>query len=102
MDVLGSKLVSMFVLGVFSVFFGVLPIIIQRCCVKNDDKTSKKTSNKGQLFMSAITCFGGGVILTTSLTHMLPEVNLLLESNVKHGQLPKTGEFFLVYFGAKI
>ena len=54
MDVLGSKLVSMFVLGFLSVFFGVLPILIQRFCMKgNDDDnetkvkaTSKKKSTK--------------------------------------------------------
>ena len=97
MDVLGSKLISMFVLGICSIFFGTLPLLVRRCCVKNDAdddekrSTQKPASSRTELFMSGITCFGGGVILTTALTHMLPEVNLLLESNVKHGQFPKTG-----------
>jgi hypothetical protein len=51
-----------------------------------------------QLFMSAITCFGGGVILTTSLTHMLPEVNLLMANNIKHGQFPQTGDGAMYLF----
>jgi hypothetical protein len=95
MDVLGSKLLSMAILGVVSIIAGLLPLFIKKWCLNpNDDEEEKskaKKSKNGQLFISAITCFGGGVILTTSLTHMLPEVNILLRSNIKHGQFPDTG-----------
>ena len=98
MDVLGAKLLSMAVLGIVSIICGLAPIFVKRWCLKpNDDddaenveKTEKKTEKSG-LFISGITCFGGGVILTTSLTHMLPEVNILLRNNIKHGQFPETG-----------
>ena len=101
MDVLGAKLLSMAVLGIVSIICGLAPIFVKRWCLKtNDDDdddsenvkpTEKKSSSKSGLFISGITCFGGGVILTTSLTHMLPEVNLLLRNNIKHGQFPDTG-----------
>ncbi len=42
--------------------------------------------------ISALSCFGGGIVLTTCLTHMLPEVNHMLRKNVQRGELPKTGE----------
>ena len=46
---------------------------------------------KGQFFLSALSCFGGGIILTTCFTHMLPEVNTDLRKNVEGGHFPKTG-----------
>ena len=102
MDVLGSKLLSMAVLGIVSIICGLLPIFVKRCCLngnKEDKKEQAPGKSKSGLFISAITCFGGGVILTTSLTHMLPEVNILLKNNVKHGQFPETGklEHFVKY-----
>lgn len=43
------------------------------------------------MLISALSCFGGGVILTTCFTHMLPEVNLFLNLNIEKGQFPDTG-----------
>ena len=43
--------------------------------------------SKGGFVVSCLSCFGGGVILTTALTHMLPEVNLFLQYNIQQGQL---------------
>ena len=46
--------------------------------------------------ISALSCFGGGIVLTTCLTHMLPEVNHMLRKNVQRGELPKTGERYRI------
>ena len=43
--------------------------------------------SRGGFVVSCLSCFGGGVILTTALTHMLPEVNLFLQYNIQQGQL---------------
>jgi len=58
--------------------------------------------------VSCLNCFGGGVILTTVLTHMLPEVNHFLEYNIDHGQIEDRGMplaeiwvlcgFLMIYF----
>ena len=86
-------------------------------------KVNLSKGSRGGMVVSCLSCFGGGVILTTALTHMLPEVtqmwsialifiimlqvNLFLQYNIDHGQLPNTGlplaeiwvlcGFFMIY-----
>ena len=40
---------------------------------------------------SCLVCFGGGVILTSCLTHMLPDVNEVLTAAVDSGAFPDSG-----------
>ena len=64
--------------------------------------------SRGSVIVSCLNCFGGGVILTTALTHMLPEVNLFLAHNIASGQIEESGlplaeiwvlcGFFMIYF----
>merc|ERR1719402_131060 len=71
-------------------------------------KVDLSPGKRGGFIVSCLSCFGGGVILTTALTHMLPEVNLFLQYNIDHGQLADTGMplaeiwvlcgFFMIYF----
>ena len=37
--------------------------------------------------LSYLACYGGGVILATCFTHMMPEVDRFLETNIRNGQL---------------
>lgn len=55
-----AKLLAMFVLGVGSFFFGILPALSKR---------------RNPLLVSVMLCFGAGVLLATALVHMLPEVS---------------------------
>jgi len=108
MGVLIAKVVSMVLLGAISMFVGILPMVFRRFCGLGD----RRTSRGGQLLISALLCFGGGVILTTSFTHMLPKVNIFLKKNIENGTFPDTGlhmadvfvlcGFFLVYFCEEI
>ena len=66
MGVLIAKVVSMVLLGAISMFVGILPMVFRRFCGLGD----RRTSRGGQLLISALLCFGGGVILTTSFTHV--------------------------------
>ena len=51
-------------------------------------KEYKKTKNsKAQYALTALNCFGAGVILTTCFTHMIPEVNEMLEASYQNGYL---------------
>ena len=94
MNVLAAKLLSMTILGIVSIIFGLLPIFVKSFCLSTTTNNNNNTgkTKKSSLFISAITCLGGGVILTTSLTHMLPEVNLLLKTNIEQGHFPITGD----------
>ena len=42
-------------------------------------------SPRSQLWLTILTCFGAGVILTTTVTHMMPEVSHFIRYNIEHG-----------------
>lgn len=87
MDALTSKIASMLLLGGISMLVGLFPILLKRCC-----GIGGQSSDRGKFFLSALSCFGGGVILTTCFTHMLPEVTYFLRKNIEQGQFPDTGK----------
>lgn len=103
MGLLTAKVVSMCLLGAVSMAVGLLPLVFKRFCGFGTGQTSRRN----QILLSALTCFGGGVILATCFTHMLPEVNLFLQNNIDKGVFPDTGlhmaeifvlcGFFMVY-----
>jgi len=94
----------MCLLGGVSLLVGLLPLVFKRFCGFGSGVASRRS----QLLISALTCFGGGVILTTCFTHMLPEVNIFLANNIENNTFPDTGlhmaeifvlcGFFMVYF----
>jgi len=91
----------MSILGLVSLLVGFIPMLVAK-------KVNLEPGSRGATVVSCLSCFGGGVILTTALTHMLPEVNLFLQYNIDHGQLADTGMplaeiwvlcgFFMIYF----
>ena len=89
-DHLVAKIVSMCILGGISLFLGILPIkIVEKFSLSDLDKKGSHT--RTQLFLTALNSFGAGVILTTALTHMLPEVNEFLEVNEEEGTINTRG-----------
>jgi len=87
-SVLGAKIASMCILGGLSLVAGLLPIkIVKKFGLTNLDKQGK--SDKAQYALTALSCFGAGVILTTCFTHVLPEVNEMLKMSYKEGTLIK-------------
>lgn len=100
-----AKTVSMVVLGVVSLVLGLLPIAIARRL--NWRVGGKEMSFTTKNILSGLLCFGGGVLMATGLTHLLPELHDNVES-MKHDEIINTslhvGEiligsgFFLVYF----
>jgi len=101
MDLLTTKIVTMSILGTVSLLIGFIPMLVAK-------KVDLSDGSRGGFVVSCLSCFGGGVILTTALTHMLPEVNLFLQYNIQQGQLIDRGwplaeiwvlcGFFMVYF----
>jgi len=100
MNLLWTKIVTMGILGTVSLLAGFLPMLVAK-------KVDLSEGSRGGLIVSCLSCFGGGVILTTALTHMLPEVNLFLQYNMAAGLLEDQGwplaeiwvlcGFFMVY-----
>jgi len=100
------KVVSMVLLGGVSLLVGCLPIAV----VKKmgwDSAEDFNHSKRAQVALTCLNCFGAGVILTTCITHMLPEVNMFLQLNIEAGLVRNTGlplaeiivlcGFFMIY-----
>lgn len=87
-DHLVAKIGSIIILGTVSIFFGLIPIrICEKFSLTELDKKSK--NSKAGLLVTALNCFGAGVILTTCFTHMLPETGEVIEFSQKQGKLRK-------------
>ena len=67
-DVLTSKILSLVLLGGVSIILGFIPMKLGKLFKGSDGNPRHGT------ILSSLLCFGGGVLLATSLLHMLPEV----------------------------
>ncbi|XP_047532497.1 zinc transporter ZIP1 [Vanessa atalanta] len=83
MDLTTAKAISMLVLGLGSFIVGMIPACI-----------SQNARQRHPLLISCLLCFGGGVLLSTSLLHMLPEAR---ENLPDYADLLLCAGFFLVY-----
>lgn len=70
-----SKIVSMMLLGGVSILLGFIPLKLGK--LFKDSHGNQKHDD----VLSSLLCFGGGVLLATSLLHMLPEVSFNIEKN---------------------
>ncbi|CAB3368388.1 Hypothetical predicted protein [Cloeon dipterum] len=67
-----AKWIALVTLGLVSFTLGVIPIKLSSALKWTRHGCQK--SPRSQLVLSALLCFGAGVLLATALTHMLPEV----------------------------
>ena len=70
MEVVGSKVLVMFLLGIFCLLLGFIPLKLGNWFRNRDGSPRHGT------ILSSLLCFGGGILLATSLIHMLPEVSI--------------------------
>ena len=70
-DVQEVKIWAMVLLGSISMILGMLPLKLGPKYFKTGTKACWR-----KVVTSLLLCFGGGVLLATSLIHMLPEVKL--------------------------
>ena len=70
-----AKVVSMCILGGISLLLGLLPIKLNEKYNLREEKNGSRVTTIKQLVITALNCFGAGVILTTCFGHMLPEAN---------------------------
>jgi len=80
MDETGAKAVSMTILGLVSMFFGLLPIWLGKRGLVGFS-ANEATRHRNAIITSCLLCFGGGVLLSTCLNHILPEVTNTLHFN---------------------
>ena len=66
--IMTSKILAMTLLGSVSILLGFVPLKLGNVF---KDRNGKR---KHDAILSSLLCFGGGVLLATSLLHMLPEV----------------------------
>jgi len=86
---LAAQVISMVCLGLVTWLIGVFPLIsVRRGWLSKDES---EASPRLTVILSCLMCFGGGVIMTSSLAHMLPDVRDVLEVSLEHGTFPATG-----------
>jgi len=100
MEVLGTKVVVMVILAVVSFALGLAAVGIRRLL----GQTAVDKAKRSQIIStSCLLCFGAGVLLSTSLLHMLPEVReglAVAQENLGIewlGELVICSGFFLIY-----
>lgn len=87
MELIEAKVTALISLAVSSMLIGLLPACFSQRCRTNFP-----------LLISAMLCFGGGVLLATSLVHMLPEIRTTLHGNWKqYAELLYCAGFFVLY-----
>ena len=72
MDKNVSKGLTLLLLGGVSLLLGIIPLKLGQW-FKGEDGTKKH-----ETLFSCLLCFGGGLLLSTSILHMLPEVSFTL------------------------
>uniref|UniRef100_A0A1I8Q4B9 Uncharacterized protein n=1 Tax=Stomoxys calcitrans TaxID=35570 RepID=A0A1I8Q4B9_STOCA len=80
-----QKVMAMLILGVGSFLSGMLPSVI-----------SEQNRQRFPLATSLMLCFGAGILMATSLVHILPEVRNQMNSN--WAEISLCGGFFIIYF----
>ncbi|KAL5274592.1 hypothetical protein ACFFRR_000975 [Megaselia abdita] len=81
-SIVHAKLLALGILGIGSFVAGSIPAFLSRIL-------------RFPLLTSFLLCFGAGVLMATSLVHMLPDVRRSLTNNV---ELYLCGGFFFIYF----
>eukprot|EP00095_Tigriopus_kingsejongensis_P008377 maker-scaffold9_size846264-snap-gene-0.9 protein:Tk08377 transcript:maker-scaffold9_size846264-snap-gene-0.9-mRNA-1 annotation:"zinc transporter zip1-like" len=95
-QVLVAKIISMVLLGGISFLLGLLAMVLYQ--------RLSETSRVQRSIISCLLCFGGGVLIATSVIHMLPEVRETFAlSGIDLDEKPVAEiltcvGFFLVYF----
>lgn len=86
---LAARVVSMICLGLVTWIVGILPLLGVRRGWLSPTETGQ--SRLVAWSLSTGICFGGGVILTSCLTHMLPDVNEIATAAIEEGSFPDSG-----------
>lgn len=106
--VLLSKIIAGSALFSISILFGIAPFKLAQVFKWTEPiDPSSRSSKKSAKVVSALLCFGGGVLLATTFLHLLPDINSEIHDLQAEGKIPELflslGEvlmmcgFFLIY-----
>jgi len=97
MDIVGAKVLVMVLTSVIPILLSLLPLWFKGYLIPD-----KSSSPWRAVITSMLLCFGGGVLLATSLVHLLPEIAEsleVLETGIEPlAEILLCCGFFLVYF----
>jgi len=86
-----AKVVSMIVLSLATFILGLLPIKLATWFKWNRTADGNmNTSDKSNLILSLLLCFGGGALLCTTFLHMLPELRETITDLQAEGRIVET------------
>lgn len=94
MDIILAKVLSLLTLFLVTSLAGILPIVIVRQFRKTESSTNtcdleRKLHQRHGLLLSLLLNFGGGVLLSVCLVHLLPEIReQFVDSYVSEGEPP--------------
>ena len=74
MELAVVKVITMVLTGFIPILLGLLPLCFKSYILASSKK--KTTLGCSAILTSILLCFGGGVLLCTSMVHILPEVML--------------------------
>lgn len=86
MRLIEAKITAMVGLGLGTMLVGLIPAWFAR-----------SGRQQWPLFVSSLLCFGGGVLLSTSLVHMVPEIRELVPEYSEYVELVVCVGFFTLY-----
>ena len=78
MDKVLSKVLALSLLGGISLLLGTIPLKLGQWFNAEDGKRKHET------MFSSMLCFGGGLLISTSILHMLPEVSFQILTHFRH------------------
>ena len=77
MELAVVKIITMVLTGFIPILLGLLPMCFKKYIKESTEASKKQTTLPcSATFTSILLCFGGGVLLCTSMVHILPEVML--------------------------
>lgn len=88
-ELIVAKIVAMLVLGLCSFGLGILPVKLASWLHWNKESQSTTKSSSQHFVISLLLCFGGGVLLYTTLLHLQPEVREGMEELQSSGAIPE-------------
>ncbi|CAM1314483.1 SLC39A3 (predicted) [Pycnogonum litorale] len=113
LDVITSKVLSLVLLFVSTSLFGLAPILVVKKILTSPREllavTERQIHSRQAAVISVLLCFGGGVLLSTFMVHMVPEVRESFNKGLSahdldhYRHVPLTEivvclGFFIVYF----
>ena len=75
MELVVVKVITMVLTGIIPILLSLLPLCFKSYILASSSRKDTTTA-WSDILLSALLCFGGGVLMATSFVHILPEAML--------------------------